>query len=230
MQKLLAAGLSLAIFIGCAEGAAPHLLVPGQEYTLHFRPPLQKRAHYVLKVDMGPTAFGIEFSTTAIKHVAGKYTLVTIIDSMNVPGGTPVQMKKMIADSKLTEVIDEHGKVLSSDARGPMKQMMQGASVDSAGAVFPQKPVRVGDSWAGTSDSAGPKATVRVTLASVKTVGGKQFATLRMVPTSKVSLTFKGPIVVMVEISTGVLRSMEITASMGSGTQSAPLHMTLTQR
>lgn len=230
MYKRLASGLVGALFLGFCGLGVSSAPPPGPAYALHFRPPLGKRLHYILTVEMtGPstTRFGARFSTTATAHSAGKYTLVTTIDSMTAPGASPDQMKKMIVGTKLTEVVNEKGQILSTKTVGPMKQMMQGASPGSAGAVFPDKSVRIGESWRGTAEAAGPKAAVRVTFVGVKTVGGKQLAILRMLPTSGASPVKTGPITATIETATGVLHTMETTGEMGQTGQSIKMHMSV---
>ncbi|MHB8636873.1 MAG: hypothetical protein ACYC96_10425 [Fimbriimonadaceae bacterium] len=217
MRKVLYAAVLFA-----ASGVVSANSGAGPSYTIRFRPTVGKRLHYVMSMLMTAAtapamSIRARFTMTATKHVARKYTVVTVIDYMSgVPGAQPNQVNSMLKGSKVTQVMDENGNIVSTKAVGPMKWMMQGGTMGSTGGLFPRKAVHVGDTWTGSSLDVGPKSSVRVKLLGVKSAGGKQVATLHIIPITQSPYAQSGPITVVVETKTGVLRSMEMSGAFGA--------------
>jgi hypothetical protein len=226
MKKLLFLGIAGSIALASLQYG---LAASDSAYTIHFKPTVGKHLHYGMDMQMsGAQAMEItaSFSLVATQHKAGKYTVVTTIDSMKVPGAPADQMKKMFAGTTITQVVDEHGKILSTKATGMASQMMQGGSMGMTGEVFPSHPVHIGDSWVASTAAAGHSTQVKVKLVAVKTVGGKQFATLHLLPLTQSSPMAKtGPITLVLETATGTLHSMNLTGDMGAG--GTPTKMTI---
>ena len=232
MQKPLAFGLVGALTVACC-GLGISKPPPGQAYTLHFRPPVGRPLHYGMSMVMsGASTMTVtaSFTLTTTAHTAGKYTVVTTIESMTAPGAPPDQIKKMLAGTKVTQTVDENGSILKTEAVGPMKDMMKQGSMGSTAGIFPKHPVHVGDTWVGTSSAVGGKQTVKVKLVGVKTADGKQVAVLQVSPTSQAKGAKTDPITAVIETASGVLHSMDMTGSMDQGTSGAKMRMSVKLR
>jgi hypothetical protein len=229
MQKLVA----LYLFGTLATGT---LATPpaGPTYTIKFHPPIGRHFHYGMWMDMSGVqtmAVTASFSLVANQLSGGKYSVVTTIDSMTAPGAQEAQMRAMLKGTKVTQVVDGTGRVLSTKAEGPMKAMLQWGGMGTTGAIFPKKPAHIGDTWTGTTDAAGPKSSVKVKLVGIKSVGGKQLAVLSLTPLTTTLGAKTGPMTVTVETATGILRTMEMTGEMGAQAgKPTKMHMTVKLR
>ena len=215
------------ITASCGLGFAK-LSPPSVTYVIQFRPPVGRHLHYGMQMDIAgakPVKIGAGFSVAATKHAAGKYTMVTTIDSMTIAGMPADQVQKMISGTKVTQVVDESGRIVSTEAVGPMKAMMQGGSVGSAGAIFPKHPVHVGETWHGSAEAQGAKADVIVKLIGVKSVGGKQLAKLRLIPAAEAHSSKSGTITITIETATGILRTMEMSSDTGPAGPGSKMHL-----
>jgi len=213
MQKFIPLALVALLAIGCKGGdggstavdspgtaaattgstAAPST---GGEYTLKFAPKQGDKVSYEMVIDASGMKMGMGMTMACEKVEGEKYTVVSTFDSMTMngkeaPGGDA--MKKM----KVTAVMDSHGKTLSSTVEGGAP----GAQApEVSGTAFPEKPVKVGDTWDGTTKMSGIEVKAHYKLAKVDGNTATLETTMEGLPNG---MTTDGPSITEIDMTTG---------------------------
>jgi hypothetical protein len=234
MHKPFSRTLTVALAFGACCFAVPQATTAIDSHTLHFKPPIGKPMHYDMSMSMNangtPMEIAVVFTMTATKFVANKYTIEATYDSVKAPGLPEDQMKSLIEGSKVTEVIDSTGHLISTTTEGPLKEMMKGMSFGADSSVFDHAKAKVGDTWVSTVQSAGKSMKLNITLLSVKSVDGTELATYRSEATEEAKSDYPGSSVFVIETATGTMRSMEMTNKAGSNALIGMTHMLIKLR
>lgn len=192
-------------------GAAP------ASYTFKLAPKAGEKFVYDMSVDGGPAQGKMEMSMTmACEKVEGDNITMTMgLDSMKMGGKeAPADVLEMMKKSKTTMVMDSTGKTISSKTEGG-----SGASSDFAGAQFPTKALKIGDTWEAESGAGSNKTKATYKLVSVNKEGGKDIATLEVTPETVPNGRLDGPMIVKVDVANGmtVQMSMKMIAKGADG-------------
>lgn len=137
-------------------------------YTLKLSPKEGDKTSYDFTMDAGPVKMAMGMNMTCTKAETNKYTMVSTFDnikmSMNgkdAPAAATDQMKNM----KVTAVMDSTGKTLSSSIEGAPAGSQ---APEMSGTAFPDHPVKVGDTWDGTTKMSGTEVKAHYKLAKVE--------------------------------------------------------------
>lgn len=121
----------------------------------------------------------------------GKYTWVDTVTDVSANGTGQMsmlaQLMKAIKGVKTTIVMDEHGKILSQKTEGGTS----GASGQIEGFGFPDKAVKVGDSWESKVNNNGQEVTMKSTVTEITNDVVKIDATMSGVEGLKLSSPLK---------------------------------------
>jgi hypothetical protein len=143
------------------------------------------------------------------------------MNNQPLPPQAADQLKKMLVVS----VMDERGRVLKTETRGVPGAPTGGTEGSSV--PFPEKPIRVGQSWSGEATFQGKKVQTTYKLIGLKTVSGKPAAIIHATPKNMPQMKLDGPIVFSVELATGFPLSMSMSGTVTRGTQSQKMKMTM---
>lgn len=211
MNKLF--GIALVAVVSPSILAAPPA---GPSYTFHYQPQVHKHLHYGMQMKMQAMSITADFTMTATSFKDGKYTIETVYNSMQIPSVPPEQVQKMLAGTKITQLVDKNGNILKTTASGMLGQMGGGGGMGVSGSVFSRSAVHVGDTWTGSTKVNGKETKVKVRLLGVKRQGSGQLATLQMTQTS--GEMAGSPVVVTVDPATGTMHSMHMSGKSPQGT------------
>jgi hypothetical protein len=216
MQKFIPVAILAALLIGCkggettsVEGGTPSGgAATGKTYTFKLAPKQGDKFVYTMSINGGPSQqmeMGMTMNVDKVEN--GQSTITMSLDSMKMNGtDAPAAVLDAMKKSKTVMVIDESGKTISSKTEGAPS----GSSQSISGASFPANPVKVGDSWEGTSNAGGKETKAKYTFVRVENVGGKEVAVFEVVPQGIEGLTLDGPMTVMVDVDNGMTRSMSM--------------------
>lgn len=112
----------------------------------------------------------------------------------------------MIKKVRNISEMDASAKTLSTKTEGAPPGTPEQKTTN--GVSFPSGPVKVGDTWEGTSTSNGKDMKVQCKLAGVSTVDGKEIATIEATPDTQVGMTLDGPLNIQIDLANGMTYSM----------------------
>lgn len=231
---------------------------------IRYAPPVGSTAKYRLTNAMAQAMPGqaggnsmkssLDMTIKVLSRTGAKTTVETTTGRMHVdlPAGTSATMKKQIEDagsgSKVQMVMDASGAIITAKSVGktnnPMASGMgQGFSGAMQGMSFPNRTVRVGESWKSSLDmgkflkAAGSKGLppgmtingvlpITTKLAAVRQQGGKTLAQLKYSMVGSMTMGMQGQSFVTkmnttgeswIEVGTGVVHSMKTVAKSTTG-------------
>jgi|GEM_PF-1879675 len=210
-------------------------LAAAGSYNLRLNP--TQGEHYSLAIQTGPSSTGgtpgmgmsmnivtdISYPTVSASQIIQK-SRITKFD-MNLPGmqqnsQIKAQMQKTMDSVKamtFTEVMNRQGKATKTTVSGGDPQLAKaaqqfGGSMASSFTAFPAHPVKIGDTWQGTSGKIQTPLTYK--LIAVKTVNGKQVAEVSMNSSlNKSGMQSKMAGTMEFDLATGVINSGKISTS-----------------
>ena len=213
MHKFLPIALVAMFLIGCKGGdttaaTGGAAASPDTTFTLRMNPKQGEKYAYLV-TQTGPQTMEIGMTMTCEKAEAGKFTMVTTFDSLKMDGKeAPSMVMDAMKKMKMTTVTDSTGKTLETKMEGAPA----GTTPDSSNPSYPSKPVKVGDTWSGTSKVGGKDVNYTYKLASVANEGGVEVATLEATASGlPEGSTLDGPMVVKVDVDSGMPVSMKLT-------------------
>jgi len=117
----------------------------------------------------------------------------------------PPQATDVFKNMVMTVTFDRAGHAVQTEVTGVpptlAEQMKKQGANNSVS--YPDKPVKVGDTWSGETDMQGKKVKMTYKLARVETVSGKEAAILEASPEGS-TLKLNGPMSISVELATGL--------------------------
>lgn len=191
-----------------------------QTVRLKFAPQLGHTYAYRMTTQMGPKqAMAIGFSMRAASFKNGRYTMVTKVDNVSMPGQkiTPAMMQRM-KSTTTTEVIDASGKVVSVSGGA-------GAMFGNSFAIYPNHPLRVGETWTSTTSMQSMKMQSTNRLVKLQRIQGVQAALIDV--TSTMSGTQKMPASPVAHLWIEVATGLPLRFEMSTNAMGAALKMTL---
>lgn len=225
MQKFIPIALLAILIVGCKGGDTTAATTGGstgtaattgsapaadKEITLKMAPKQGEKYSYVMSMS-GPTSNEIGMTMTAEKVEANEITMVTTFDSMKMNGtDAPAAVMDAMKKMKVISVTDATGKTLSTKLEGAPPGT---PAPDTANAAYPTNPIKVGDTWEGTSKTGGVEVKGKYKLVKIETQNGMEVAvvesTLEGLPAGA---SQDGPAVTSFEIATGmpVLMTMKM--------------------
>jgi hypothetical protein len=187
---------------------------------------------YTMKMQgSGPQAMNMamqmNMKVAAVKN--GQVTMNTTMGNITMnnrplPPQAAAQLKKML----IVTVMDSRGRVLKTETKG-VPGAPSGGGTEGSSVPFPEKAVRIGQSWTGDATIQGKKVKTSYKLVGFKTIAGKSAAVIHATPQDMPQMKLDGPIVFSVEIATGFPLSMSMSGSVGGGAQSQKMKMTMSR-
>jgi len=214
MQKFLPIALFAIMIIGCKGGdttaatGGGAAAGSGTTYTLRMNPRQGEKYAYMV-TQTGPQTMEMGMTMACEKAENGKFTMVTTFDSLKMDGKeAPAMVMESMKKMKMTTVTDSTGKTLETKVEGAPA----GSTPDSSNPSYPSGPVKIGDTWTGTSKVGGKEVNYTYKLASVANEGGSEVATLEATATGlPEGATIEGPMVVKIDVGSGMPVSMKLT-------------------
>jgi hypothetical protein len=212
MQKLIPVALLAILLVGCKGGDSTAAggtttgsgTASGESVTLKLNPKEGEKYSYMLNA----AGNEIGMSMTAEKVEADKITTVITFDSMKMNGtDAPAQVMDAMKKMKVTQVQDPTGKTLDVKMEGAPAGT---PPMDTNSPSLPSGPVKVGDTWEGTSKLQGTEIKSKYKLAKIETQGGKQVAVIESTTEGLPGgMVQDGPAITTIEVATGMLMGME---------------------
>ena len=225
--------LCALMLVGTGPARAP---IQDKAYLIAYNPPLKKALHYDIEtVVTGPSAATLKLAKTvrATQMDNGIFTVVTTFDSVSfgIPANEQVaQAERLIKSSVVTQTINSQGGIVSSDASRSVSQMLVGG-LDAINAIaFSPTPVKVGDTWRNSIDNSGSKLEVELKLVGVRNEHGKQVASLKMGTVTSSTAEPELPLVIDVDLATGVLQRLEFADKTAAGAKGSSIHVLIRLR
>lgn len=231
MRRAIYAGLVGLAIVGCSSGGGG-LSIPGvaKSYTFSINVKPNQAFSYDMSMGMSGAAaqpqspaqsLDMSMTMTAEKVENDQTTFRTKITKMNMNGQPmPPQAATMMQNMSIVQVMDKHGKVLSTQVEGVPGAQPPTNSFTSA--AFPDHAVKVGDTWSATTQGT----TVNYKLVSVDSKGGKNVAEIDATAAPGGTLKTPNPIKIVVDVDTGMPVSAEVD---GMDTGQGQVKMTMKQ-
>lgn len=214
MHKFFPIAVIAMLLIGCKGGDTTAATTGGgggtdKAYTLKMNPKQGEKYAYMITQKSGEQNMEIGMTMTCEKAEADKFTMVTTFDSMKMNGqDAPAMVMDSMKKMKMITVTDSKGKSLETRVEGAPAGT---PTPDSSNPSFPPGPVKVGDTWDGSAKVGGSDVKYQYKLASVGNEGGMEVATLEATATGiPEGGSFDGPMVVKIEVATGMPVSMSM--------------------
>jgi len=225
MQKFIPIALLAILIVGCKGGETTAATTGGGEatatgttdvkasadgtYTFKLAPKQGEKYTYVTSGNaMGMSTE--QTMTMSVEKVDGdKVTIVTTIDGMKVNGKEATgaagdALKKM----KITSVMDSTGKTLETKLEGAPAGT---PTPENPTTAMPSKPVKIGDTWEGSTKMQGAEIKATYKLAKVEGNVATIETTMEGLP---MGLVLDGPTIVEMDMSTGMMISTKAKMKM----------------
>jgi hypothetical protein len=199
LRILAAIAVSFLVLAGCGGGS----------YTLKLNPKEGETYHYTMKMS-GPQSVEMTMDMTARKVDAKQVVMDTKIGNLKIDGKAPPAIATAMFEKMVMTVTEDHlGHVLNTDVTGVPQAVADQMKSQGSGTqtAYPDKPVKVGDTWTGESRVQGKTMNISYKLASVS--GDK--AVLEATSDSK-EMSMKGPMSVTIDLSSGMPTDVKYTA------------------
>lgn len=169
----------------------------------------------------------LSMKVSAVKNK--QYTMNTTMGSITMnnqplPAQASEQIKKML----IVTVLDERGRVLKTETKG-VPGAPAGGGPEGSSVPFPEKAIKVGQTWTGEATLQGQKVQTTYKLIALKTVSGKPAAVIHATPKNMPQMKLDGPIVFSVELATGFPISMSMSGTVSQGAQGQKMKMTMSR-
>jgi hypothetical protein len=154
----------------------------------------------------------------AIKVEEGVTTVITTLDSVTLglaPTDQVAQAERLVKSTVVTQTIDIHGRVVTSDASRSTDSLLVGGLEAVHAIGFSPSPVKVGDRWRAAAEYSGSKLEVELRLERVFSQRGKQLAEMRIGTVGPAGVDPDMPITLLVDAATGVLERLELLPRKG---------------
>ncbi len=220
MQKFIPLALVALLAIGCKGGEEGGTTAAGTTgsttgttvapsadgtYTFKFAPKEGEKTSYVMTMDAGASMnMSMGMTMACEKAEADKFTMVSTFDDIKMSIGgkeAPAAATDMMKKMKVTSVMDGHGKAISTSVEGAPAGTR---APEVSGTVFPDKPVKIGDTWEGTTKMSGAEVKATYKLAKVDGNIATLEVTMGALPGG---MTTDGPATTEIDMSTGMLNS-----------------------
>jgi hypothetical protein len=214
MRKWIMLAAAGALLAGCgtgtqsgggtasAPGEATKGTAPAQEHLLALN--VKEGQKYTYNGDIKGDGVDASFQVSmAVTKVEGdQVTMESAIESMKTGGQeTPAEMLKT---ARSTSVMDRTTKTIQGS----------GGAAASMGALvtFPDKPIRVGESWESESAVMGNRVKTTNKFVAVEEVNGMKAAHIQVTVPKQPTVNMDKPIDMWFEFATGMLIKMEMSA------------------
>lgn len=205
-------------------GVAPFCQAQGK-YLLRIHIAPGQVLKYATVVNTGTMDLGMSMAMKCTAAANKKFTMATTIGSLTMNGQPmPAQAADMMKKMLVTTVMTDRGVVVSNKVTG-VPGMNSGGS-QAASVPLPEKPVGVGDSWSGVGEYNGQKIPTSYKVAGIKKVGGKTALVLSST-VSNPAMKLDKPVVTVLDVSTGLPFSVEMSGTIVRGTSKQPMKMTM---
>jgi hypothetical protein len=180
---------------------------------------------YATSVNTGTMDIGMTMAMKCVSAAKKQFTVNTTMGSMTMnKQPMPAQAAAMMKQMLVITVMNERGVVISNKVTG-IPGMNSGGS-QAASVPLPEKPVGVGDSWTGVGEYNGQKLPTSYKVTGLKKVGGKTALVLSSTVNNP-SLKLDKPVVTVLDVSTGLPFSVEMSGTVVRGTSKQPMKMVM---
>ncbi|HTQ11072.1 MAG TPA: DUF6263 family protein [Fimbriimonadaceae bacterium] len=183
-----------------------------KSYTLQYAPKIGEAYNYKMSLS-GQRDADVTMSMKPIRVEGNNVVVESRVVDMTI-GGQPMPpaTADLLKNLVITTTYDRQEHIISNDVSGVPSQVAAAFKSQGAGtnAAYPDKPVKVGDSWTGTVDMLGKSVEMTYKLDGVENVGGKEAAIVEGTVSSNAPFQLKAPMKMQIELATG----MPISATM----------------
>ena len=212
------------LFASLIVGVAPFCQAQGK-YLLRIHVSPGQVLKYSTSVNTGTMDIGMTMAMKCVSAAKKQFTINTTMGSMTMNGQPmPAQAADMMKKMLVVTVMTERGVVVSNKVTG-IPGMNSGGS-QAASVPLPEKPVGVGDSWTGVGEYNGQKMPTSYKVTGVKKVGGKTALVLSSTVNNP-SMKLDRPVVTVLDVSTGLPFSVEMSGTIVRGTSKQPMKMVM---
>lgn len=196
------------------------------EITLQMKPKEGDTYTYVTKIGSGPSQnMEMTMAMKAAKVTDSEILMESKIEGMSMNGNpAPPQATAMFKDMVIKTTMDKTGKNLKTEVIGGPPSANNSNQSNAMPASYPNHPVKVGDTWDADTDFNGTKTKMTFKFVKKDTVNGMEAAMLEATPDAGSPVKFDGPMMLSVEIATGMPINMK--ANIDSGGQKGSVEMT----
>ncbi|HVL38535.1 MAG TPA: hypothetical protein VM328_04000 [Fimbriimonadaceae bacterium] len=221
---LLSTSALLSTLIGCGTsesgGIAGTAAPPAERaVTLRLQPKEGETHTYDATMKMtlgaGEQEMGLDVKMEVVRDVTkvepGKFTIKESARNVEVSGtgmlgAMAEQMKNNLQSSTATRVYDERNKMIEGDDGAAAA-----AGAGNFTAIYPEKPVKAGDTWSDTLSAQGTDIKVNYKAEGIEQIAGKDAMKITMDFEPDNAMKFKGPLTFWVDVESGIPHRAEGT-------------------
>jgi len=197
LRRIIGAACVGLVLTGCSGGI---LGAANKTYTLELKPKQGDTFNYSMNMT-GSQTMSADFSLTAAKVENGNVTFRSKFSNMTMNGQpAPAAVSQLMSNMTVVQTMDKTGKQLSQSVEGLPNGMQAPGQGAVATASLPDHPVKVGDTWTGTSQNT----TATYKLVSVDNENGKQVAHIDVTIGETPVLKPDGPAKLTLDMDTGM--------------------------
>lgn len=214
-STFLAAGVLAVLIAGCGDksgvASSGGSSNPDEAVTLRLNPKAGEKYNYSSTMKMQVEAQGqtmnMDMAFDSTREVAsvegGKITIKESAKNAKVTADGMMaaigpQLEKTLNEQVTTKVYDECNRIVEGG------DTATAAGGNDFSAVYPEKPIKKGDTWTDTISSGGTEMTVNFTAAGIENVGGTRAMKIVMDFPPDNPMKFKGPLNFWVDVASGM--------------------------
>lgn len=203
----LSASLVVLVAIGCGGAKTYDLAIrvkPGDKFNYTV----------VMTGDSAGEPVNITMGVDKVQNDVATFRIK--IDTGSLPGGDDPTLKAMLEKISIIQDIGKRGKVVGKIRMEGMPTGFEDVADSMPDfATFPDHPVRVGDTWTGTTKVGSKDVRATFKLKEIEDLGGRKIAVLEMPPFEDPELKMDGPTISKVDLITGMPYEIKMSGMQG---------------